>query len=140
MKTTIPKITALSPEQKRVMIAEEWGFEPGTINQEVWLGYCDPIHAETLYQLGCDANDSDEKPTHILAKVPYFVGDLNAMHEAEKVLTPDQQVQYTKELSMLTRQGWANEGNHIASLFPLLSATASQRADAFLIATERARL
>jgi hypothetical protein len=47
------------------------------------------------------------------------LSDLNAMHEAEKVLTNEQWVAYGKELSRL-------------KVFPMVHATAKQRAEAFL--------
>ena len=55
------------------------------------------------------------------AGIPDYLNDLNAMHEAEKVLT------------------WKNQGDYAAALgrsydgsFPHVTATASQRAEAFL--------
>lgn len=105
-----------------IVIAEAWGFEPGTINKKTWLGYCAPIHAETLYQLGCHIQDSDEKPNHILAMVPNFPGDLNAMHEAEKSLTQSQRVSYMNNLAKVC-------GSERDKAF----ATAAQRAKAFTV-------
>lgn len=120
-------IENMTDEQKRVKIAEAWGFEPGTINTSTWLGYCDARHAETLYQLGCDTPDSDKKPDHVLAKVPYFLGDLNAIHEAEKTLfTWEAREQYAIKLNVLT-QGFDHP------LYTLSTATARQRCDAFLL-------
>jgi hypothetical protein len=51
--------------------------------------------------------------------IPNYYNDLNAMHEAEKVLTNEQWVAYGKELSRL-------------KVFPMVHATARQRAEAFL--------
>lgn len=120
-------IENMTDEEKRVKIAEAWGFEPGTINITSWLGYCDPIHAETLYNLECDVTDSEEKPNHILAKVPYFLGDLNAMSEAEKTLdTWEAREQYAVKLNVIT-QGFDHP------LYTLATATARQRAAAFLL-------
>ena len=48
-----------------------------------------------------------------------FCNDLNAMHEAEKVLNKEQWVAYGRELSRL-------------NVFPMVHATAKQRAEAFL--------
>ena len=48
-----------------------------------------------------------------------FWNDLNAMHKAEKVMNSEQWVAYGKELSRL-------------GVFPMVHATARQRAEAFL--------
>lgn len=116
----------MTDDEMRVAIAEAWGFEPGTINTTSWLGYCSAIHTEDLYQLDCDVTDSEEKPDHILAKVPYFIGDLNAMAEAEKMLASwEEREQYAVRLNVLT-QGFDHP------LYTLLTATARQRAIALL--------
>jgi hypothetical protein len=51
--------------------------------------------------------------------LPNYCNDLNAMHEAEKMLNNEQWVAYGKELSRL-------------KVFPMVHATARQRAEAFL--------
>jgi hypothetical protein len=51
--------------------------------------------------------------------IPDYCNDLNAMHEAEKVLNKKQWVAYGRELSRL-------------NVFPMVHATARQRAEAFL--------
>lgn len=51
--------------------------------------------------------------------LPNYVNDLNVMHEAEKVMNSEQWVAYGKELSRL-------------DVFPMVHATARQRAEAFL--------
>ncbi len=54
------------------------------------------------------------------------LNDLNAMHEAEKVLTHDQLQQYVDQLNRLRQDGWGNK--HIDAY----CCTAAQRAEAFL--------
>jgi hypothetical protein len=54
-----------------------------------------------------------------IENIPDFCNDLNAMHGAEKMLNNEQWVAYGKELSRL-------------KVFPMVHATASQRAEAFL--------
>jgi hypothetical protein len=75
--------------------------------------------------------DRDGYPDAIfqLAKVPDYLNDLNAMHEAEKVLTPEQRVQYRIWLIL------NSDGRK--AVFPsveaaMCHATAAQRAEAFL--------
>lgn len=52
-------------------------------------------------------------------KIPDYCNDLNAMHEAQKMMNSEQWVAYGKELSRL-------------KVFPMVHATARQRAEAFL--------
>jgi hypothetical protein len=63
--------------------------------------------------------------------IPDYLNDLNAMHEAEKMLTQDQLIDYSRHLGKLvtihlpaSRAAWMD--------FKLINSTASQRAEAFL--------
>jgi hypothetical protein len=60
-----------------------------------------------------------------------FTSDLNAIHEAEKVLTTtEQQNKYQAEIADIT---WGcEETGHRQVVFNQLTATAAQRAEAFL--------
>ena len=58
-------------------------------------------------------------PEGYRVNVPDYCNDLNAMHEAEKRLNSEQWVAYGKELSRL-------------KVFPMVHATARQRAESFL--------
>ncbi len=63
-----------------------------------------------------------------MAGIPDYLNDLNAMHEAEKVLKLEQRDQYWQHLSMITERG------RIAPIYYLMAtATATQRAEAFLL-------
>ena len=53
------------------------------------------------------------------SQIPNFCNDLNAMHEAEKMLNSEQWVAYGKELSRL-------------GVFPMVHANAKERTEAFL--------
>ena len=88
----------MSPEAQRIAIAEACGI----VSQDQW---------GSLYKT----------PRGILRDCPDYLVDLNAMHEAEKVLT------------------WKNQGDYAAALgrsddgsFSHVTATAAQRAEAFL--------
>jgi hypothetical protein len=59
--------------------------------------------------------------------LPDYLNDLNAMHEAEKVLTEDQQEQYLNNLYEV-----CNLHSMINDAWNLNCATAAQRAEAFL--------
>ena len=81
----------MNPEQQRIAIAEACGWKTGYRDPEAW---------------------------HPL---PDFLHDLNAMHEAEKVLTNEQLEVYCNIL---------HKPNH--GVYWAIHATASQRAEAFL--------
>ena len=56
--------------------------------------------------------------------IPDYCNDLNAMHEAEKVLTDDEAYAYSRALQEITRSVIIGSA--------VISATAAQRAEAFL--------
>jgi hypothetical protein len=65
------------------------------------------------------------------SEVPDYLADLNAMHEAEKVLTQDQMIDYSRNVGKLvtshlpaSRAAWMD--------YKLINSTASQRAEAFI--------
>lgn len=62
-------------------------------------------------------------PQQTYGHCPDYLSDLNAMHEAEKVLTDEQDILYFDELALMT---CGNTGSF------LIHATAAQRAEAFL--------
>lgn len=57
-----------------------------------------------------------------------YESDLNAMHEAEKILLPDQEISYYVELQVLCRP----TGMKVTPGFIVIHAGARQRAEAFL--------
>jgi hypothetical protein len=65
------------------------------------------------------------------------LNDLNAMHEAEKVLTPEKEERYVGMLQNVMgievfEEGSRWESSHLSSSDSVYRATASQRAEAFL--------
>lgn len=70
-------------------------------------------------------NGDLEHPRHI----PNYCGDLNAMHEAEKMLNKGQHWYYINELTVLTEAEWTA---CLDEVFVVAAATARQRAEAFL--------
>jgi hypothetical protein len=91
----------MTNEQINIAIAEACGwYEEDNESEICWtrdeLTYC--LHEDEL---------------------PNYCNDLNAMHEAEKVLTNEQWVAYGKELSRL-------------GVFPMVHANAKERTEAFL--------
>lgn len=123
----------MTPEAQRIAIATACGWQ------------C--VHLES-YSDGSGNFDYGPRgmpPKHNLRReLPDYLSDLNAMHEAEKVLTEVQQVRFVFELLRWRwvgdclwsdkYEGWSEE----LKKFPLrwyvatTTATAAQRAEAFL--------
>jgi len=95
----------MDPEQKRIKIAEACG----------WRKRRDHHLSQWLAPVGGAWNEP-----------PDFLRDLNAMHEAEKVMTCDQMEDYADKL-----QNMCGGNKHIFDCTPVF-ATAAQRADAFI--------
>jgi hypothetical protein len=101
----------MTPEQQRIAIAEACGWEKNT---DSMIAHCFP--------------EQMKSPTNGHVKIiPDYLSDLNAMHEAEKVLKYEKLPVYVHILrhEILMK----DEG---VSDFDLLHATAAQRAEAFL--------
>lgn len=91
----------------RIKIAEACGWKPTGAH---WGN-----GVPTFWKLG--------EPTKMLTELPDYLNDLNAMNEAEKMLTNEQWGTYSSKLWLITNQAPATYECH---------ATASQRAEAFL--------
>jgi hypothetical protein len=124
----------MSPVDQQIAIAEACGRCP---------------HVETKYYCIEDGNSCDsgftcvkcgENPHSSLHQLPDYLSDLNAMHEAEKVLTFEQQIKYATNLYNIIAELPENQSEvggldvleplEVCSI--LLHATATQRAEAFL--------
>lgn len=113
----------MTPEQQQIAIAEACGWYD-LVKQDVSLFGKHEPESQKTFELD----------------VPDYLNDLNAMHEAEKVLTTRAQIsQYVWELERLTN--WkadyivGSDGKQYlcpASYFCCVNATATQRAEAFL--------
>jgi hypothetical protein len=64
--------------------------------------------------------------------VPNYTGSLDAMHEAEKVLTKVQAMEYAMALEDIVGAESDEEGHPYPEIFKFIRATALQRATAFL--------
>ena len=98
----------MSPEAQRIAIAEACGI----VIHDHW----GPLY---------------KTPKGIVRVCPDYLGDLNAMHEAQKVLTYEQAEEFVEQLYL------ADQKNNLAEnpppwRFNVASATAAQRAEAFL--------
>ena len=96
----------MTPEQQRIKIAEARGW----------------TDAEIVNVNG--------KIMHGQTEVPDYLNDLNAMHEAEKVLTVAQRITYANQIGVVLSGG--SVGRAIPNWWFIHEATASQRAEAFL--------
>jgi len=95
----------MKSEKQRIAIAEACG----------WVGVQQDAECKLV---GINPNNDPER-------IPDYLNDLNAMHEAEKVI--DDYMGYVSNLYSVVRQsnGWAVE-------ISVITATATQRAEAFL--------
>ena len=99
----------MTPEQQRIAIAEACGWRCTAAFKEAVACWCRPGGM-----------------SHQTELLPNYLNDLNAMHEAEKVLTVDQLIDQAEWL------GASSNEMPIKSWVVLLRATAAQRAEAFL--------
>jgi hypothetical protein len=106
----------MNKEHQRIKIAEACGWD------------CDPLIAREWKSRGQWARkttDDQNKLVSLRSNVPDYLSDLNAMHEAEKILSQQQARDYAEHLGHSAQDGtWA--GCHI------WYQSAAQRAEAFL--------
>jgi len=102
----------MTPETQRIAIAEACGWKQRADKSWHWK------------------DNHPEYPGELIwPEPPDYLNDLNAMHEAEKVLTPEQRVKYSVHLAgVLLIAGLDNDAHLLNPVF----STAAQRAEAFL--------
>jgi hypothetical protein len=103
----------MSPEAQRIAIAEACGMIGPFESREEWFENGDSDGWKIVLR------DATGK------RVPDYLNDLNAMHEAEKILTHDQANSFTEFL-------WSQYPGHVLFDSYIWHATAAQRAEAFL--------
>jgi hypothetical protein len=111
----------MTPEQQRIAIAEACGFKPGTFTiKTCWFDDC--------------VSDGQEKvlfAEHFIngpeVRVPDYLNSLDAMHQAEEVMTDMQRCDYSSHLYDLARKHEEATGK-----WRFVSMTAAQRAEALL--------
>ncbi len=79
---------------------------------------------------GLAPNAIDDGTENCLRHFPKYESDLNAMHEAEKSLDDDLDLDYSENLESVTGTRWGANNSYDMSKYR--SATAAQRAEAFL--------
>ena len=99
----------MNTEQQRIAIAEAcgWQFIP-----EYYHGKDQPPEFTTVTPDG----------RHLCGYYPDYLNDLNAMHEAEKILSPTSEIEWHNQLQNVCGCSWR----------VMIRATAAQRAEAFL--------
>jgi len=103
----------MKPEQQRIKIAEACGWK--------W-------HSRTKGSIKVWDNGLDY--VFYDSQLPDYLNDLNAMHEAEKVLTKEQRIDHMEWLGMCS-------DDYGQKVWAYVHATAAQRADAFLRTIEK---
>jgi len=130
----------MKPEEQRIAIAEACGWKPDDDGDGTgWKGSW--IHQRLI---GMKPTFRGGKVVSYLIEqtVPDYLNDLNAMHEAEKVLSTEaQQFNFANILYDLTQgfkpdevQDWLPDFWEVSrsNVFAHIHATATQRAEAFL--------
>lgn len=117
----------MKPEPQRIAIAEE--CNPSTGMFRGW--YYDPLFNNVVRQNKVEPQYADIAPD--------YLNDLNAMHEAEKVLNANEYAKYAELLSRvhptyctLVLDRHEPREDFYCETFSLIHATAAQRAEAFL--------
>ena len=114
----------MTPEAQRIAIAEACGLEvltkPNPDDPAAWNRGCfTPSAAKERRKNWVNSA--------VVKIIPDYLNDLNAMHDAEKVLTEDQREQYLNSLYKV-----CNPDSMLNDAWNLNCATAAQRAEAFL--------
>jgi hypothetical protein len=99
----------MNPDEQRIAIAEACGI----VIHDHW----GPLY---------------KTPKGIVRVCPDYLNDLNAMHEAEKVLTYNQVFSYAQLVESFTQTTTGIGGTPLGRIFQSIRSTAAQRAEAFL--------
>jgi hypothetical protein len=108
----------MTPEQQRIAIAEACGWR---IKRRDITGF-------NVWEP--DAKLPAQLCNNLENKIPNYLYDLNAMHEAEKMLDDEQDLDYSESLELVIGARWS--ANNSCDMQRFRSATAAQRAEAFL--------
>lgn len=136
----------MKPIEQQIAIAEACGLANRFVIMKHGLYYKSNAHGYTnniseAWIVAEEIADEHTYPydapvTKHLAPLPDYLNDLNAMHGAEKTLTPSQRVVYTETLCAggLVDWGYYPGESQIdwMAVSELTFSTASQRAEAFL--------
>ena len=122
---TLEQVKKLSDEELQIKVAELCGWTSIHPAHDSLFG--------TRHWPDGQSAEGDE--------VPNYPQDLNAMHEAEKTLPTDRIKKYVYQVSKVASNGNPNAHLfHVQGAVALTTATARQRAEAFVMTMEEAGL
>lgn len=112
----------MTPENQRIAIAQAcgWSIHPVTLADQPDICILPP---------GVEFTDAAVW-NYAGQELPDYLSDLNAMHEAEKALIFSKRQAYRKSLQTVMSRGF--DGMFLIDIAECISATAPQRAEAFL--------
>jgi hypothetical protein len=114
----------MTPEKQRIAIAEACGWK--------WVGSPEQVAATYGFTMPekwvVDSNGKLQFPHN----TPDYLNDLNAMHEAEEILTDQQHNRFRKHLAHVVGERESPSYSTPGWRRRYVSATARQRAEAFL--------
>ena len=119
----------MSPEIQRIAIAKACGWEKEYAQVPVWDS---ELHK---YERKTTAVWRSGGRCVVFEHLPDYLNDLNAMHEAVKVLDANQRLDFACHLTEPVRDRIYEvmpRDLHYTVCFPAINATAAQRAEAFL--------
>ena len=120
----------MTPEQQRIAIAEACGWTREYADVPTWN------NSLNSYQGGYEPVQTllfrKERKCFIAENLPDYLHDLNAMHEAEKVLTEDQLSDYGAFLKGKDNESVSLYTPEHREIAKVAMASAAQRAEAFL--------
>lgn len=110
----------MSPEAQRIAVAET-------------CGWCDISTQCPWEKCAHPVGQLFGKLNGVSGYVPDYPNDLNAMHEAEKMLTGEQRIDYWNKVIAICDRDMGLPGKRwAATTFFIIHATAAQRCEAFL--------
>ena len=110
----------MTPEQQRIAIAEACGAKWYQWAGEYWITFKDWNMKRHCYEADRPAETSSHPKIEV--SVPDYLNDLNAMHDAERILSPTSEIEWHNQLQNVCGCSWR----------VMIRATAAQRAEAFL--------
>lgn len=120
----------MSPEAQRVAIAEACGWK------NIHVGTTEAHGYEVVGLVGYPPGIEPHFGAACQEAVPDYLNELNAMHRTEASLTDEQRAKFVLELHFATEgdltAGLENAFDCTQYIFPVLHATAAERAKAFL--------
>jgi len=113
----------MTSKEQRIAIAEACGWKCN--------GHADQLAATVGWEFAYQFVIAPEGKLVTHNSIPDYLNDLNAMHDAEKVLTGQAASDYDMHLWIVIKRDWDEANNPLATIASW-HATAAQRAEALL--------